>query len=158
MVGLVSLMTAMLCADQNLLAPNVSSLNSLQLISCKPNTACKRKAICISQKLTSTISNQFCIGQSCRADVCSCWVIRQHGTCTHDCRIVPASVLCFQMTSFDNSCRKSPGILLLTCLQLSAAAAYFGLDDRQKDTYLGGYLMAAFFLVGAPAALVVRVL
>eukprot|EP00878_Enallax_costatus_P035709 GHUV01039910.1.p1 GENE.GHUV01039910.1~~GHUV01039910.1.p1 ORF type:complete len:368 (+),score=86.75 GHUV01039910.1:356-1459(+) len=37
---------------------------------------------------------------------------------------------------------------------LSAAAAYFGLNDQQKDTYLGGYLMAAFFLVGAPAALV----
>lgn len=46
---------------------------------------------------------------------------------------------------------------LLSCrvLQLSAAAAYFGLDDVQKDTYLGGYLMAAFFLVGAPAALLV---
>lgn len=41
-------------------------------------------------------------------------------------------------------------------LQLSAAAAYFGLDDGQKDTYLGGYLMAAFFIVGAPAALAVR--
>lgn len=39
--------------------------------------------------------------------------------------------------------------------QLSAAAAYFNLDERQKDTVLGGYLMAAFFLVGAPAALVV---
>lgn len=39
---------------------------------------------------------------------------------------------------------------------MSAAAAYFGLDDAQKDTYLGGYLMAAFFLVGAPAALLVR--
>lgn len=41
------------------------------------------------------------------------------------------------------------------CVQLSAAAAYFGLNDQQKDTYLGGYLMAAFFLIGAPAALVV---
>lgn len=40
-------------------------------------------------------------------------------------------------------------------LQMSAAAAYFGLDDYQKDTYLGGYLMAAFFLIGAPAALLV---
>lgn len=39
------------------------------------------------------------------------------------------------------------------CLQLSAAAAYFGLDDYQKDTVLGGYIMAAFFAVGAPAAL-----
>ncbi|KAF6255108.1 major facilitator superfamily domain-containing protein [Scenedesmus sp. NREL 46B-D3] len=36
---------------------------------------------------------------------------------------------------------------------LSAAAAYFGLNEHQKDTILGGYLMAAFFLVGAPAAL-----
>eukprot|EP00878_Enallax_costatus_P045766 GHUV01055247.1.p1 GENE.GHUV01055247.1~~GHUV01055247.1.p1 ORF type:complete len:296 (+),score=80.51 GHUV01055247.1:482-1369(+) len=44
--------------------------------------------------------------------------------------------------------------VMRVCLQLSAAAAYFGLNDQQKDTYLGGYLMAAFFLVGAPAALV----
>uniref|UniRef100_A0A383W382 Major facilitator superfamily (MFS) profile domain-containing protein n=1 Tax=Tetradesmus obliquus TaxID=3088 RepID=A0A383W382_TETOB len=36
---------------------------------------------------------------------------------------------------------------------LSAAAAYFGLNDQQKDTILGGYLMAAFFLIGAPSAL-----
>jgi integral membrane sensor domain MASE1 len=41
-------------------------------------------------------------------------------------------------------------------MQLSAAAAYFGLDDSQKDTILGGYIMAAFFAVGAPAALLVR--
>lgn len=40
-------------------------------------------------------------------------------------------------------------------LQLSAAAEFFHLDDSQKDMYLGGYLMAAFFLVGAPAALLV---
>jgi hypothetical protein len=41
-------------------------------------------------------------------------------------------------------------------VQLSAAAAFFGLDDRQKDVILGGYMMAAFFLIGAPSALVVR--
>jgi hypothetical protein len=40
-------------------------------------------------------------------------------------------------------------------MQLSAAAAYFGLNEQQKDTFLGGYLMAAFFIVGAPAALLV---
>jgi hypothetical protein len=40
-------------------------------------------------------------------------------------------------------------------VQLSAAAAYFHLDDYQKDTVLGGYIMAAFFAVGAPAALLV---
>jgi predicted MFS family arabinose efflux permease len=38
---------------------------------------------------------------------------------------------------------------------LSAAAADFGLDDAEKDRVLGGALMACFFLVGAPAALVV---
>jgi predicted MFS family arabinose efflux permease len=38
---------------------------------------------------------------------------------------------------------------------LSAAAADFGLDDAQKDAVLGGALMACFFLVGAPAALIV---
>jgi predicted MFS family arabinose efflux permease len=38
---------------------------------------------------------------------------------------------------------------------LSAAAAEFGLDDAQKDAVLGGGLMACFFLVGAPAALIV---
>eukprot|EP00775_Hariotina_reticulata_P010191 gene10191-10352_t len=37
---------------------------------------------------------------------------------------------------------------------LSAAAEYFNLTDAQKDTILGGYLMAAFFIVGAPSALV----
>lgn len=57
--------------------------------------------------------------------------------------------LCIQITNESSPC---------VCVQLSAAAAYFGLDERQKDTYLGGYLMAAFFLVGAPAALVVRLL
>jgi hypothetical protein len=47
--------------------------------------------------------------------------------------------------------------VLLSCMmQLSAAAAYFGLDDYQKDVILGGYIMAAFFAVGAPAALLVR--
>ncbi|KAG1670543.1 hypothetical protein FOA52_015408 [Chlamydomonas sp. UWO 241] len=38
---------------------------------------------------------------------------------------------------------------------LSMAAAFFGLDDAQKDEYLGGYVSAAFFAVGAPAALLV---
>ncbi|GLC48102.1 hypothetical protein PLESTB_000715300 [Pleodorina starrii] len=38
---------------------------------------------------------------------------------------------------------------------LTAAAHYFGLSERQKDTLLGGALMAAFFAVGAPAALLV---
>ncbi|GIL67678.1 hypothetical protein Vafri_21012 [Volvox africanus] len=38
---------------------------------------------------------------------------------------------------------------------LTAAANYFGMNERQKDTLLGGALMAAFFAVGAPAALLV---
>ena len=38
---------------------------------------------------------------------------------------------------------------------LSAAAAFFGFDDVQKDTLLGGYISAAFFAVGAPAAMIV---
>ncbi|PNH00064.1 hypothetical protein TSOC_014128, partial [Tetrabaena socialis] len=38
---------------------------------------------------------------------------------------------------------------------LTEAAAFFGMDERQKDTLLGGALMAAFFAVGAPAALLV---
>lgn len=45
---------------------------------------------------------------------------------------------------------------LLLRMQLTAAAKDFGLNDADKDKYLGGILMAAFFLVGAPAALVVR--
>jgi predicted membrane-bound spermidine synthase len=47
-------------------------------------------------------------------------------------------------------------LLLVLRVQLSAAAAYFGLNEQQKDTFLGGYLMAAFFLIGAPSALLVR--
>ena len=34
----------------------------------------------------------------------------------------------------------------------------FGFTDRQKDTLLGGWVAAAFFLVGAPAALAVGAL
>ncbi|GBF91667.1 MFS transporter [Raphidocelis subcapitata] len=36
---------------------------------------------------------------------------------------------------------------------LTAAANDFGFNSLQKDTYLGGYVMAAFFLVGAPSAI-----
>ncbi len=43
----------------------------------------------------------------------------------------------------------------LLCPQLTEAANFFGMSERQKDTLLGGALMAAFFAVGAPAALVV---
>ena len=38
---------------------------------------------------------------------------------------------------------------------LSAVAEEFGLDDREKDLYLGGYLQLAFFIVGAPASLLI---
>ena len=31
--------------------------------------------------------------------------------------------------------------------------ADFGFDDAQRDKYLGGYVAAAFYMVGAPAAL-----
>lgn len=41
-------------------------------------------------------------------------------------------------------------------VQLTAAARFFGFDDKQRDSLLGGALMAAFFIVGAPAAIVVR--
>ncbi|KIZ04154.1 major facilitator superfamily MFS-1 [Monoraphidium neglectum] len=37
---------------------------------------------------------------------------------------------------------------------LTAAANDFGLDSHQKDTYLGGYVMAAFFMIGAPSAII----
>ncbi len=47
-------------------------------------------------------------------------------------------------------------VLAFVYMQLTAAANDFGFDSDQKDRYLGGYLMAAFFLVGAPAALLVR--
>ena len=40
-------------------------------------------------------------------------------------------------------------------LQLTAAAEYFDMTEKQKDTLLGGALAAAFFTVGAPAALLV---
>ena len=32
-------------------------------------------------------------------------------------------------------------------------SADFGFDDEQRDKYLGGYIAAAFYIVGAPAAL-----
>ncbi|MEW5311908.1 MAG: hypothetical protein WDW38_003584 [Sanguina aurantia] len=41
---------------------------------------------------------------------------------------------------------------------LSAAALDFGFDDIEKDEKLGGYIMAAFFVVGAPAALLAGIL
>jgi MFS family permease len=36
---------------------------------------------------------------------------------------------------------------------LTAIAADFGFDDEDRDKYLGGYVAATFYLVGAPAAL-----
>lgn len=41
------------------------------------------------------------------------------------------------------------------CLQMTQAAEFFGFDSDEKDQYLGGYIMAAFFTVGAPAAILV---
>lgn len=38
-----------------------------------------------------------------------------------------------------------------TCLPVSRAD--FGFDDNERDKYLGGYIAAAFYMVGAPAAL-----
>ena len=43
-------------------------------------------------------------------------------------------------------------------VQLSEAAKTFGFTDLQRDQYLGGAVSAAFFIVGAPAALLVRTL
>ena len=48
-----------------------------------------------------------------------------------------------------------PALPCPALLQLSEAATFFGLDEHQKDTLLGGWLMAAFCLIGAPAALMV---
>eukprot|EP00798_Chlamydomonas_sp_ICE-L_P009776 gene9778-7658_t len=36
---------------------------------------------------------------------------------------------------------------------LSEAAEFFGFDEQEKDRYLGGYISAGFFAIGAPAAL-----
>lgn len=41
-------------------------------------------------------------------------------------------------------------------MQLMEAQATFGFTDKEKDQYLAGVLPAGFFLVGAPAAVVVR--
>ena len=38
---------------------------------------------------------------------------------------------------------------------LSAVAEEFGLDDREKDLMLGGWLQLAFFVVGSPASLII---
>jgi len=38
---------------------------------------------------------------------------------------------------------------------MSAIAEEFGFDDKQKDVRLGGWLQLAFFVVGAPAALLI---
>jgi hypothetical protein len=42
--------------------------------------------------------------------------------------------------------------------QLSAAAHDFGFSDRKRDLWLGGYLSAGFFAIGAPAAVLVSML
>lgn len=41
---------------------------------------------------------------------------------------------------------------------LTEIARSLGLDELQRDTYLGGFMSTAYFLVGAPASLVVGVL
>ena len=38
---------------------------------------------------------------------------------------------------------------------LTAVARDFGFTDAQRDKYLGGFISAAFFLLGAPAALLI---
>ena len=38
---------------------------------------------------------------------------------------------------------------------LTAVADDFGFDAAERDQYLGGYISGAFFLLGAPAALVI---
>ncbi len=46
---------------------------------------------------------------------------------------------------------------MLPCTpQLTQVAEDFGFNETQKDTLLGGVIMACFFAVGAPAAMVVR--
>ena len=39
---------------------------------------------------------------------------------------------------------------------MSEAAEYFGFNEDEKDQKLGGWISAAFFAVGAPAAILVR--
>ena len=38
---------------------------------------------------------------------------------------------------------------------LTAIAEYFGFDDQQRDTLLGGHIALAFFVLGAPASFVI---
>ncbi len=45
--------------------------------------------------------------------------------------------------------------LVCSLTQMTEAAEFFGMSEGQKDTLLGGAVMAAFFVVGAPASLLV---
>jgi hypothetical protein len=49
-------------------------------------------------------------------------------------------------------------VLCSAAPQLTAAAKYFHFNNKQRDSLLGGVVQAAFFIVGAPAALVVSCL
>ena len=46
----------------------------------------------------------------------------------------------------------------IPCSLRRAIQKDFGFTDQQKDTLLGGWVAAAFFLVGAPSALAVGAL
>lgn len=109
-MGLLSVVMAMLNADQNLLAPNVSG-------------RCARP-------------HQQAAMQ------------RAHGMLAAS----PLSPLLRPPTHT----RCTPMCVPMHGPQLTAAAKDFGLNPMQRDTYLGGYVMAAFFVVGAPSAVLVR--
>jgi MFS family permease len=56
----------------------------------------------------------------------------------------------------DSACRRPPPPLPPPACPAPAhppLSAGFGFDESERDRYLGGYVAAAFYLVGAPAAL-----
>ena len=72
-----------------------------------------------------------------------------------------AAVCCSALLQVANApafppCLSSPPAYRCLPAQMSAAADFFGFNADEKDAYLGGYVMAAFFLVGAPSAILVR--
>jgi hypothetical protein len=62
-----------------------------------------------------------------------------------------------QSSPADEPCPFSEKHSALPRTQLTAAAADLGLAPEQRDSHLGGYVSAAFFAVGAPAAMIVCV-
>lgn len=107
----------------------------------------------VSEGICATVSC-LCTSRTCQPchNTCSC--------CTDaaDIRITPRSLkwqryyatamfcLVGQLLSADQN---------LLAPNLTAVADDFGFDANERDKYLGGVISAAFFLLGAPAALIV---